>query len=88
MRPFRVGIVAESYFPNLGGIQEHVRNLRNLLDRQGVEIVDARRVLCHTAGHTNLLRVRNDSGPSGGRLVAGSEEMHSKLREELRVLVA
>ncbi len=38
MRPFRVGIVAESYFPNLGGVQEHVRHLRNLLDRQGVEV--------------------------------------------------
>ena len=38
MRPLRVGIVAESYFPNLGGIQEHVRHLRNLLDRQGVEV--------------------------------------------------
>jgi|GEM_PF-1869991 len=38
MRPFRVGIVAESYFPSLGGIQEHVRHLRNLLDRQGVEV--------------------------------------------------
>ncbi len=38
MRPLRVGIVAESYFPNLGGIQEHVRHLRNLLERQGVEV--------------------------------------------------
>jgi len=38
MRPLRVGIVAESYFPNLGGIQEHVRHLRNLLYRQGVEV--------------------------------------------------
>jgi glycosyltransferase involved in cell wall biosynthesis len=38
MRPLRVGIVAESYFPNLGGIQEHVRNLRNLLGQQGVEV--------------------------------------------------
>src|SRR5262245_47711274 len=38
MRPLRVGIVAESYFPNLGGVQEHVRNLRNLLCRQGVEV--------------------------------------------------
>jgi phosphatidylinositol alpha-mannosyltransferase len=37
-RPFRVGIVAESYFPNLGGVQEHVRHLRNLLDHQGVEV--------------------------------------------------
>lgn len=38
MRPLRVGIVAESYFPTLGGIQEHVRHLRNLLYRQGVEV--------------------------------------------------
>jgi phosphatidyl-myo-inositol alpha-mannosyltransferase len=38
MRPLRVGIVAESYFPNLGGIQEHVRHLRNLLCRLGVEV--------------------------------------------------
>jgi glycosyltransferase involved in cell wall biosynthesis len=38
MRPLRVGIVAESYFPNLGGVQEHVRHLRNLLCRQGVEV--------------------------------------------------
>jgi len=38
MRPLRVGIVAESYFPSLGGIQEHVRHLRNLLDRRGVEV--------------------------------------------------
>jgi len=38
MRPLRVGILAESYFPNLGGIQEHVRHLRNLLSRQGVEV--------------------------------------------------
>jgi phosphatidyl-myo-inositol alpha-mannosyltransferase len=38
MRPLRVGIVAESYFPSLGGIQEHVRHLRNLLDHQGVEV--------------------------------------------------
>jgi phosphatidylinositol alpha-mannosyltransferase len=38
MRPLRVGIVAESYFPGLGGIQEHVRHLRNLLQRQGVEV--------------------------------------------------
>jgi phosphatidylinositol alpha-mannosyltransferase len=38
MRPLRVGIVAESYYPNLGGIQEHVRHLRNLLGRQGVEV--------------------------------------------------
>lgn len=38
MRPLRIGIVAESYFPNLGGIQEHVRHLRNLLCRHGVEV--------------------------------------------------
>ncbi len=38
MRPLRVGIVAESYFPSLGGVQEHVRHLRNFLDRQGVEV--------------------------------------------------
>lgn len=38
MRPLRVGIVAESYFPNLGGIQEHVRHLRNFLSRRGVEV--------------------------------------------------
>lgn len=38
MRPLRVGIVAESYFPSLGGIQEHVRHLRNLLARRGVEV--------------------------------------------------
>jgi phosphatidyl-myo-inositol alpha-mannosyltransferase len=38
MRPLRVGIVAESYYPNLGGIQEHVRHLRNLLSREGVEV--------------------------------------------------
>lgn len=37
-RPLRVGIVAESYFPTLGGIQEHVRNIRNLLCRHGVEV--------------------------------------------------
>jgi phosphatidylinositol alpha-mannosyltransferase len=39
MRSLRVGIVAESYFPSLGGIQEHVRHLRNLLSRQGIEVV-------------------------------------------------
>jgi phosphatidylinositol alpha-mannosyltransferase len=38
MRPLRVGIVTESYFPTLGGIQEHVRNMRNLLSREGVEV--------------------------------------------------
>jgi phosphatidylinositol alpha-mannosyltransferase len=38
MRPLRVGLVAESYYPTLGGVQEHVRHLRNLLERQGVEV--------------------------------------------------
>jgi phosphatidyl-myo-inositol alpha-mannosyltransferase len=38
MRPLRIGMVAESYFPTLGGIQEHVRNLRNLLRREGAEV--------------------------------------------------
>jgi phosphatidylinositol alpha-mannosyltransferase len=38
MRPLRVGIVAESYFPHLGGIQEHVRHLRNSLGQEGVEV--------------------------------------------------
>jgi len=38
MRPLRVGIVAESYFPNLGGIQEHIRHLRNFLSRHGAEV--------------------------------------------------
>ena len=38
MRPLRVGIVAESYYPCLGGIQEHVRNLRNQLERHGLEV--------------------------------------------------
>jgi phosphatidylinositol alpha-mannosyltransferase len=31
-------LVAESYFPTLGGIQEHVRHLRNLLSRRGLEV--------------------------------------------------
>jgi phosphatidyl-myo-inositol alpha-mannosyltransferase len=38
MSVLRVGLVAESYYPTLGGVQEHVRHLRNLLDRQGVEV--------------------------------------------------
>lgn len=38
MRALRVGIVAESYYPSLGGIQEHVRHLRNWLECQGVEV--------------------------------------------------
>lgn len=37
-KPLRVGLVAESYYPTLGGIQEHVRHLRNVLRRQGVEV--------------------------------------------------
>jgi len=37
-RPLRVGIVSESYYPKLGGIQEHVYHLRNVLLRQGVEV--------------------------------------------------
>jgi len=31
-------MVAESYFPTLGSIQKHVRNMRNLLCRQGIEV--------------------------------------------------
>src|SRR3569623_2310491 len=38
MRPLRAGIVAESYFPFLGGIQEHFRHLRNFLSRHGAEV--------------------------------------------------
>jgi phosphatidyl-myo-inositol alpha-mannosyltransferase len=38
MSPLRVGIVAESYYPSLGGVQEHVRHLRNVLRRRGVEV--------------------------------------------------
>lgn len=38
MRPLRVGMVSECYFPTLGGIQEHVRNMRNVLSRHGVEV--------------------------------------------------
>ncbi|HEY4393131.1 MAG TPA: glycosyltransferase family 4 protein [Polyangia bacterium] len=38
MRPLRVGLVAESYYPTLGGVQEHVRHLRNLLERRGLEV--------------------------------------------------
>jgi phosphatidylinositol alpha-mannosyltransferase len=38
MRPLRVGIVTESYYPHLGGIQEHVRHLRAQLEAQGVEV--------------------------------------------------
>jgi phosphatidyl-myo-inositol alpha-mannosyltransferase len=47
MRPLRVGIIAESYFPSLGGIQEHVRNLRNLLERRGMNVTI---LTGHTAG--------------------------------------
>jgi phosphatidylinositol alpha-mannosyltransferase len=38
MQPLRVGLVAESYYPTLGGVQEHVRNLRNVLGHRGVEV--------------------------------------------------
>jgi phosphatidylinositol alpha-mannosyltransferase len=38
MQPLRVGLVAESYYPTLGGVQEHVRNLRNVLGRRGVDV--------------------------------------------------
>ena len=34
----RVGIVAENYFPTLGGIQEHVRHLRNFLMAAGADV--------------------------------------------------
>jgi phosphatidylinositol alpha-mannosyltransferase len=34
----RVGIVAENYFPTLGGIQEHLRHLRNFLTAAGAEV--------------------------------------------------
>jgi len=37
-RPLKVGIVAEHYFPTLGGIQEHIRHLRNFLTGQGVDV--------------------------------------------------
>lgn len=37
-RALRVGLVAESYYPSLGGIQEHVRHLRNLLGGRGVDV--------------------------------------------------
>jgi phosphatidylinositol alpha-mannosyltransferase len=36
--PLKVGIVAENYFPTLGGIQEHIRHLRNFLTKAGVEV--------------------------------------------------
>jgi phosphatidylinositol alpha-mannosyltransferase len=38
MAPLRIGLVSESYFPTLGGIQEHVRHLRNYLRGQAVEV--------------------------------------------------
>ena len=34
----KVGIVAENYFPTLGGIQEHIRHLRNFLVDRKVEV--------------------------------------------------
>jgi phosphatidylinositol alpha-mannosyltransferase len=34
----RVGIVAENYFPTLGGIQEHLRHLRKFLRAAGAEV--------------------------------------------------
>lgn len=34
----RVGIVAENYFPTLGGIQEHIRHLRNFLVDRGIDV--------------------------------------------------
>jgi phosphatidylinositol alpha-mannosyltransferase len=34
----RVGIIAENYFPTLGGIQEHIRHLRNYLFSAGVNV--------------------------------------------------
>lgn len=38
VRPLRIGIVTESYYPSLGGIQEHVRHLRSVLLRRGMEV--------------------------------------------------
>jgi phosphatidylinositol alpha-mannosyltransferase len=34
----RIGIVAENYFPTLGGIQEHVLHLRRFLERAGATV--------------------------------------------------
>jgi phosphatidylinositol alpha-mannosyltransferase len=34
----RIGIIAENYFPTLGGIQEHIRHLRNYLLSAGVGV--------------------------------------------------
>jgi phosphatidylinositol alpha-mannosyltransferase len=34
----RIGIIAENYFPTLGGIQEHIRHLRNYLLSAGVNV--------------------------------------------------
>ncbi|MGD0837781.1 MAG: glycosyltransferase family 4 protein [Polyangia bacterium] len=38
MRPLRVGLVAESYYPTLGGVQEHLRHLRNVLEQRDVDV--------------------------------------------------
>jgi phosphatidylinositol alpha-mannosyltransferase len=34
----RIGIIAENYFPTLGGIQEHIRHLRNYLISVGISV--------------------------------------------------
>ena len=34
----RIGIIAENYFPTLGGIQEHIRHLRDYLLSAGVDV--------------------------------------------------
>ena len=38
MDNLRIGLVTECYYPTLGGIQEHVRHLRNYLGRQGIDV--------------------------------------------------
>lgn len=38
MNGLRIGIVSECYYPTLGGIQEHVRHLRNYLLEEGLEV--------------------------------------------------
>jgi phosphatidylinositol alpha-mannosyltransferase len=38
MGNLRIGLVTECYYPTLGGIQEHVRHLRNYLGRQGIDV--------------------------------------------------